>query len=278
MENRTKKRPEKPFSVFLFALTIILTLTVYDVLLEKIAPNVRDVALQAPLWKLGIVFFVAHFFFGIAEFFFHRYMLHSPFPGLGRLYRQHNLHHGLTNITLIGVRDNRGKVFSHYPILEEKQHEASYFPWYALGVFLVAFLPAIIFFQWLFPSWPIVFGTPLALAFSLSLYEIVHAIEHWSFATFWKPRVFHPTFGKFWTWFYCFHLRHHANVMTNENISGFLATPVADVLFGTYAPWSRVFLHGEHVPESEFRANPPKPCWLIRFLDSKLLSPQTSPS
>src|SRR5687768_9699119 len=69
------------------------------------------------------------------EYVFHRYVLHRPaIPGLGRLYRQHTLHHALTRISRKPSRDGRGLLFveNKFPITEPEQGEGSFFPWYSL--------------------------------------------------------------------------------------------------------------------------------------------------
>jgi len=271
MNTPIPRRHDKPFSVTLFVITIVSTLIVCAFLMKFFVPSVWQTSLDAPLWRLAVVFLVAHLGTAFAEHYFHRYFLHSPFPFLRRLYRQHTLHHGLTNMKLISVTDAEGKVFNRYPILSTEQHEASYFPWYSLAVFITVAMPVIIPLQLVLPEWPVTVGSVLAIAWAISLYEIIHMAEHLSFETFWKPKVMHPTFGKWWTSFYCFHLRHHAEVKLNENISGFFGIPIADLTLGTYAPWPRVYLHGERVPRSEFEAHAPRPRLIVRITDAMLL-------
>src|SRR3989344_7200037 len=264
---KSKTRLDAPFSFFRFMVTIVTTLAVFALLVRLIAPEIFFRSIEMPLWKWIIVFLFGHFGCAFAEFFFHRYFLHRPFPLLGRLYRQHTLHHGLTNVHFIRKEDEMGRVFNRYPIIEDKQHEASYFPWHSLASFIGVFLPIIAFAQWLFPSFPILLCAPATIAWSMFLYEIVHMIEHLSFKKFWLPKLLHPKRGKLWESLYCFHLRHHANVELNENISGFFAIPIADFLFKTYAPWPRAFGDGEIVAKEEFHRNEPCPVSIIRILD-----------
>lgn len=286
MKNRIEKKAEKPFSVFLFAVTIALTLVFFAIVLRNVFPAVWRANLGAPLWEWVTVFLVTHLGLCFGEFFFHRYMLHSPFWFLKRLCVQHTLHHDLTKVKLIAVLDGEGKVFNRYPIIEKSQYEASYFPWYSLAVFggLASFLSVPI--QILLPGWPIVAGVILAVAWSVSLYEIIHMIEHFPFPEFWEPKLLSPRWGELVNSFYCFHLRHHLDLdkvrklgkYLNLNISGFFGLPIADWLFGTYAPCPKAYKHGEIVSEAEFDANYPTPCWLIRFLDRYFLSEVTQPS
>mgnify|MGYP001544919558 FL=1 len=97
------------------------------------------------------------------------------------------------------------------------------------------------------------------------LYEIFHAIEHWSFEK-WAPLIEHKTFGGFWRKVYSFHLRHHAVIDCNEAISGFFTLPVADWVFGTCVIPGVLYKHGQTVAEEkEFLS--PHPVAPIRWLD-----------
>jgi hemolysin III len=64
-----------------------------------------------------------HMVMGFVEFFFHRYVLHMQVLSFcGHFYKQHNLHHGLTDVTRDSIY-----VSNEYPIEEDHQHEASFF-------------------------------------------------------------------------------------------------------------------------------------------------------
>lgn len=269
MNQSIQKNSDRPFSVPIFLFTVVATIVAFTLFFKAFWPSMFESSMRMSIWKWVVTFLIAHLCCGFAEFFFHRYMLHAPFPLFSKLYKKHTHHHSLTNVRLISIQDGEGRVFNRYPILEEKQHEASYFPWYSLSGFITFFLPFLIPLQFVLPSYPILGASVLALAWSITLYEIVHMIEHFSFENFWKPKVTGRHFGRIWTFFYCFHLRHHAENKFNENISGFFTIPIADFVFGTYAPWSKAYEHGETVPETEFGGRVPKPCFLIRFLDEK---------
>src|SRR2546423_534606 len=103
-----------------------------------------------------------------------------------------------------------------------------------------------------------------ALAVSLTLYEVLHAINHWPFEK-WEPLIRHRFWGRFWMPAYAFHLRHHAVIDCNESISGFFGLPVADWTFGTCVIPQTVYADGEEWKPDEFRS--PRPRWLIRQLD-----------
>jgi hemolysin III len=152
-----------------------------------------------------------------------------------------------------------------YPILEEKQYDASFFPWYSLFGFALVATPILIVFQWLLPKAPIFLGGYLAVALSLALYEILHAIEHLPLEK-WQPLLDHPRFGNFWKKVYAFHLRHHADKKSNESISGFFGLPIPDFVFRTWVNPMTLYEHGKPNSEQEFSS--PRPVFLIRWLDT----------
>jgi hemolysin III len=99
----------------------------------------------------------------------------------------------------------------------------------------------------------------------VSLYEVLHAINHWSFEK-WAPLIEHPTWGRFWRPVYSFHLRHHAVIDCNESVSGFFGLPVADWVFGTCLIPQTIYADGEEWKPENFVA--PRPRGLIRWLDA----------
>lgn len=255
------------FSLPLFALTVLATLGGLLALLRFLAPEIWVAQFAAPL-SHGVAAFVAvSLFNAFLEYFFHRYVLHLPaIPFLRRLYRQHTLHHALTRIGRRQSRDGRGVMFieNKFPIVEPEQGEASFFPWYSLAVFALVLTPMLALLQWLLPAFPWFFGGYAALAVSLALYEVLHAINHWPFEK-WEPLIQHRFWGRFWRPAYGFHLRHHAVIDCNESISGFFGLPVADWAFGTCVIPDTIYLEGEAVTPEKFRS--PQPVALIRVLD-----------
>lgn len=254
------------FSLCLFTATIAGTLLVFYLLGaifgSKLVPEVWEAQWKAKWWITLSVFILAHLVNAFAEFFFHRYVLHAPvIPFLSHFYRQHTLHHGLTHVVL---KKPAGVVSNKYPILEERQHEASFFPWYSLAAFTLVASPLFALVQWLLPNTPIVLGGVLAIAWSLFLYEVLHAIEHWPIET-WIPLLEHPRRGRFWKIVYAFHLRHHADIRSNEAISGFFGFPVADWAFQTWVNPNTLYQDGTQVPPEEFKS--PNPRWIIGLLD-----------
>ena len=269
MDNTTppKDLEHPPFSLPMFIATVAGSLVVVLAVLRFAFPGTWDSQFLAPLWK-GVVAFLAMSLVNcFVEYIFHRYVLHKPaVPLLRRFYRQHTLHHALTRIARKQTRDGKGLMFieNKYPILEDDQHEASFFPWYTLFVFAGVLSPLLAVLQWALPSFPWFFAGFAALASSLSIYEIVHAIEHWSLDV-WEPLIESKRWGFFWRPAYSFHLRHHAVIDCNESISGFFCLPVADWVFGTCLMPRSIYSDGDQWTPEEFVS--PRPIWPIRMLD-----------
>jgi hemolysin III len=265
---------EPKFSVALFVVTVLITLAGLFGGLAFLAPGVWQSQLAASWGSLVAVFLAVHLFAALVEFVFHRYVLHAPLvPFLSYFYKQHTLHHALTRIDYQKSRDGReniprlveGVAINRYPIMDEPQYEASYFPWYTLAVFalLGSFLFAPI--QWLLPEAPVFLGGYLAIAWSLVLYELIHAMEHWPQAI-WDRLIQQKRWGRFWRKAYAFHLRHHADIRCNEAISGFFALPLIDLAFGTYVDPETLYTHGRPVSPQEFVSPRPRLA-LVRWLD-----------
>ena len=261
------KRSTSEFSLPLFTLIILATLAGLFAALRFVVPGVWTEQFLAPVWKGVVAFFIVSLVNCYVEYFFHRYVLHMPaVPLLRRLYRQHTLHHALTHIARKQTRDGRGILFieNKFPIVEPEQGEASFFPWYSLAVFAVVLTPLLASLQWLLPSFPWFFSGFAALAMSLSLYEVFHAINHWPFEQ-WEPLIENPHWGRFWRPAYAFHLRHHAVIDCNESISGYFGLPLADWAFGTCVIPQTIYADGEEWAPEKFRS--PQPHRLIQWLD-----------
>ncbi len=255
------------FSLPLFTLTVLATLAGLFAALRLFAPEVWTAQLLAPAGKGAVAFVAISVVNAFIEYFFHRYVLHTPaIPFLRRLYKQHTLHHALTRIARKPSRDGRGILFieNKFPITEPEQGEASFFPWYSLGVFALLLSPMLAFLQWALPSFPWFLAGFGALAVSLTLYEVLHAINHWPFEK-WEPLIQHPFWGRFWQPAYAFHLRHHAVTDCNESISGLFGLPIADWALGTCVIPQTVYADGEEWTPDKFRS--PEPCGFIRWLD-----------
>jgi hemolysin III len=263
-----KEDVTEQFSLPLFAFTVVGTLAGLLALLWLLAPDTWAAQFTAPWGKGIVVFLLISLVNCFMEYFFHRYVLHLPaIPFLRRLYRQHTLHHALTRIARKPGRDGRGILFieNKFPIVEPEQNEASFFPWYALALFAAALAPLLALLQWLAPSFPWFLGGFAAVALSLALYEILHAINHWPFEK-WEPLIQHPRWGRLWRPAYAFHLRHHAVIECNESISGFFGLPVADWTFRTCIMPRTIYAKGEEWTPAKFEN--PRPRWPVRQLDA----------
>lgn len=257
----------------LFCFTMLASLAVLIGLVKVIAP---ESVWLAQLNATPVAFIAAFLLVKLAncftEYIFHRYVLHKPtVPILSRFYKQHTLHHNLTRITRRRTASGREVPFVEtveniYPITTHEQGEASFFPWYTTAIFAGLATPLLAIAQWLVPSFPWFFAGYGALAASLTLYEVFHAIEHWSFEK-WSPLIEHPRFGWFWRKVYSFHLRHHAVIDCNEAISGFFTLPVFDWVLGTYILPKTLYTDGSEWQASEFVS--PRPCALVRWCDEK---------
>lgn len=265
---------EERFSVALFLFTVVVTFAGLCALLAGLFPAVWAAQLAASAGAFSLIFIGAHVLAGCAEYFFHRYVLHAPLVGaLSYFYKQHTLHHALTRIvhrpsSVTGERlPTLVEVENRYPIVEDHQHEASFFPWYTLLVFSLGFTPVLVLGHVFFPAAPWFLAGWSALAFSLALYELVHAIEHWPEGR-WHRLIARPHTGRFWRKAYSFHLRHHADIRCNEGISGVFGVPVFDFLFGTYVNPATLYLHGSETEPAQFA--PPRPRFaFIRWLDTQ---------
>ncbi len=272
----TRRKVEKPFSLKLFVMTVFGFLFVYyfvaNSILKTYFPAVWLGQVSAS-WGVNLCTFLGMCVVnGLFEFKFHRYVLHARLiPFLGRFYKQHTRHHALTHvivrkITVGGAEGGMFVVENRFPIVDDEQHEASFFPWYSFPAF--ALLASILFtlVVWRFPWIPLFNQGSLAIACSLFLYEVLHAIQHWA-PERWIPLLYHPTFGRAWRVVYSYHLGHHANIRCNESISGVLGFPLWDVIFGTLRLTPSLFKNGERATEAEIRYRiPPRPRF-IGWLD-----------
>lgn len=259
---------QEEFSLPLFLFTIAASLAGLAGLVWLLAPDaVWAAQVGAAWWKYLLLFPLFKLGTCFLEFFFHRYVLHKPvLPFLSYFYRQHTHHHNLTRIGSRRTPSGRELlcVENKYPIVEDEQKEASFFPWYTTGIFAAIFTPALMLLQWLAPSWPWFLCGYGALAAAITLYEIFHAIEHWPFEK-WVPFVESRRFGWLGRRVYGFHLRHHAAIHSNEAISGFFTLPIADWCFGTAVFPRSLYKDGEAWCAEHFTT--PRPVFLIRWLD-----------
>ena len=267
--NSSSEGGHEEFSLPLFAVTVLGTLAVLAGALWLAAPTVWAAQWSAPLWKGVVAFVLVSLANCFLEYFFHRYLLHtSALPLLRRLYRQHTRHHALTHVVRRPARDGRAIlcVENKFPIVEPEQGEASFFPWYSLAAFALLVTPFLVVLHLLWPGFPWFVAGFAALAVSLSLYEVLHAINHWAIEK-WSPLLTHRVWGGFWRPVYGFHLRHHAVTDCNESVSGFFGLPLADWVFRTCIIPRTVYAHGEPSDPSMFCH--PRPVALIAWLDAR---------
>jgi len=217
-------------------------------------------------WAFALVFLGMHLFLSFFEWFFHRYVLHGVTVWwLQRFARGHRHHHSLTPIRLRQVAQGSNRfVLNEYPITRREQYPDSDFPVYALLAFWVLFTPLLASLQVLLPRLPILTGGYAAIAWSMTLYEILHAIDHWPYE-WWQRAMGHPRFGAYWQRLYGFHLMHHANIGCNEAICGFCGFPMADWCFGTYNQPRELLLEGPMETARDFAV--PAPRRFVRRLD-----------
>lgn len=268
-KRNARGRPERPFSPSLFISTVAVSLSGFLVTLALISPKTWRVQLSAGLLAIVGTFCAMHFVNAFAEYFFHRYVLHATLiPFLSYFYKQHTLHHALTRVVRrkdasAGMRE-AFLVENNYPIVEEVQHKASFFPWYTFSAFGILWTPLLMLTQRLLPAAPIFLAGFASIAWSLFLYETLHAIEHLPLEK-WLPLLEHPRWTVMWRMCYAFHLRHHADIHSNEAVSGFFGIPIADIVFGTLVKPIGLYEDGEVVEAAEFKS--PTPRRFIRWLD-----------
>lgn len=267
--NAQRAPVEEEFSLPLFIATVAVSLAGIGGLFWLLAPSeVWHAQWTAPWWAFLAAFLAIKVVNAFAEFFFHRYVLHKPvIPLLSRFYKQHTLHHSLTRITRRRTATGRELPYVEniFPMTKREQHEASFFPWYTLFAFAAALTPVLVVLHWAAPFFPWFSAGYAALAASLVLYEVFHAIEHWAFEK-WAPLIEHRHFGWMWRHIYSFHLRHHAVIDCNEAISGFFTFPLPDLVFGTWINPKTLYVDGGGWEPQDFRS--PRPYAFIRWCDA----------
>lgn len=267
--NAQRAPVEEEFSLPLFIATVAVSLAGIGGLFWLLAPSeVWHAQWTTPWWAFLAAFLAIKVVNAFAEFFFHRYVLHKPvIPLLSRFYKQHTLHHSLTRITRRRTATGRELPYVEniFPMTKPEQHEASFFPWYTLFAFAAALTPVLVVLHWAAPFFPWFSAGYAALAASLVLYEVFHAIEHWAFEK-WAPLIEHRHFGWMWRHIYSFHLRHHAVIDCNEAISGFFTFPLPDLVFGTWINPKTLYVDGGGWEPQDFRS--PRPYAFIRWCDA----------
>ncbi len=265
------------FSIRKFLLLVVMQLFLLLALFRFALPTIWARQIAAGPGPIIICFLSIHLFICFFEWWFHRYVLHATIhPRLIRFSRGHRDHHARTPIKLsdkeTGLVGPGRFVLNRYPILSEEQYENAAFPPYALVVFWAIFTPLFVLFQLAVPQAPIMIGGYAAVAWSMTGYEVFHAVEHYPYE-WWKRAVeaepnasrWKKFQARWWTKLYSFHHFHHANVLANEAISGFFGFPVADWALRTCHLPKDLLLNGRIATAKEFKVKPPWP--LVVWLD-----------
>lgn len=249
----------RPFSIRVFALSVALQLTAVLLLFRFVAPDTWARNVAAGLGPFAMVFLEMQMFTCFFEWGFHRYILHGRIhQWLSRFSRGHRHHHALTPIRIIVAPDGLRIVLNEYPITSPHQYEDATFPPYALAAFWVLFSPILIGLQVLAPDTPVILGGLVSIAWSMFAYEAFHSVEHFPYE-WWERATTSPRWGWLWRRVYGFHHFHHANIATNEAISGFLGLPVADWVFRTYNQPPGLLLQGRLATAKMFAIRKPWP-------------------
>ena len=254
------------FSILRFTLLALLQLVLLFAGYHALFPKLWAGQLAGGVAPFVSAFLAMHLFLCFFEWFFHRYVLHGVTSRwLKRLAHEHRHHHSLTSIRLRPVEKGSDRfILNEYPITHEAQYPSSAFPAYALVAFWALFTPLLVGLQAFMPRLPVVLAGYAAIAWSMMLYEILHAIDHWPYE-WWQRATEHPRFGALWRKLYGFHLMHHANIGCNEGIGGFFGFPIADWCFGTYHQPKQLLLEGRKATAKDFAVSPPRR--FVRWLD-----------
>ena len=254
------------FSILRFTLLALLQLVLLFAGYHALFPKLWAGQLAGGVAPFVSAFLAMHLFLCFFEWSFHRYVLHGVTSRwLKRLAHEHRHHHSLTSIRLRPVEKGSDRfILNEYPITHEAQYPSSAFPAYALVAFWALFTPFLVGLQAFMPRLPVVLAGYAAIAWSMMLYEILHAIDHWPYE-WWQRATEHPRFGVLWRKLYGFHLMHHANIGCNEGIGGFFGFPIADWCFGTYHQPKQLLLEGRKATAKDFAVSPPRR--FVRWLD-----------
>jgi hemolysin III len=254
------------FSIRKFVLLVVLQVALLLAGIRFLLPRLWEGQLSAGPLEFISVFLGIHLVLCFFEWFFHRYVLHTITTRWLKLFAtEHRHHHSLTPVRLRPVAEGSDRyVLNEFPITHEEQYPSSAFPFYALAAFWGVFTPLLVVLQLLLPGLPVILAGYAAVTWSMVLYEILHAIEHWPYE-WWIHATEHPRFGGFWRMLYGFHLMHHANIGCNEAIGGFFGLPVADWCFGTYHQPKQLLLEGRKATAKDFAVRPPRS--FVRWLD-----------
>ncbi|MEK7519322.1 MAG: hypothetical protein AAB565_00830 [Patescibacteria group bacterium] len=264
---------EVSFSFWYFIFFVLLQTTVLMSLVYALCYLARPDLFWVQLgssWYLYLLYFAAiHLGLSLFEFLFHRYVLHRVFWSRLAIFKsKHTDHHSVTHVRLLqNTVDQLGRIRirNKYPITKPDQIESSAFPAYALIAFSGLFSFLIVPLQLVLPDLPILTVGYLAVVFSFSLYEVIHAMEHLDYNRHWKGWVERSSFVRK---IYGFHLMHHWFDKVNQAIAGFFGFPIWDWIFGTYFVPKALPLPG--IETVEVILLPPSPIRLIIWIDQRV--------
>lgn len=255
-------------SLLLFSVFIALQLAAVLAFVRYFFRSTWDQHLSSGIWAIVLTCLVCNLAVCLAEYFFHRYLLHiETVRFLRTLCASHLAHHKLTSICF---DDAENKVRSAYPIDDAEHDDQATFPPWALIPAFASFTPFFAPIAFSFPRLPILIGGYSALAIALFLYETIHVVHHQPYDAWWKPKL-NGRAGKVWRTVYGFHQAHHANYKCNLNVAGFFGIPLADLVFGTYKQPDELFLDGTPATKESARRLTPRPRWPISWLDGVVL-------
>lgn len=264
-----ESRSKNPAATLHFAIFIALQLLAVWAFVWYFFRPTWDQHVAAGMGAIVVTFLVCSAVTCIGEYLFHRYLLHiETVRFLSTLCTSHRAHHKLTSILFDEAHHT---VRSTYAITSVKQDDQATFPPWALVPFFAFFTPFFAPIAFSFPQVPILISGYAAIAVAHFLYETIHVAHHQPHETWWKPRIESRLFGGVWRRLYGFHQAHHANYRCNQNITGFLGLPLADLLFGTYRQPDTLLIEGAAATKEAARRLTPEPRWPISALDRAVL-------
>lgn len=260
-----ESRTTNPAAPLCFAVFIGLQLALVLAFVRYFFRETWDLHMSSGAWAIVFTCIGCSVVFCFGEYLFHRYILHiETVRFLRTLCSSHLLHHKLT---FIRFDHENQKVRSEYPITSVEQDDQSTFPPWALIPFFAFFTPFFASLAFSFPYMPILISGYISIAIAHFLYEMIHALNHVPYESWWKQRVEGRYFGWAWRNIYGFHLAHHANYKCNMNVAGFFGIPLADLVLGTYKQPDPLLIDGASATNEAARNLVPQPRWPIAWLD-----------
>jgi len=204
------------------------------------------------------------------EYLYHRYLLHNAvLPWMSVMNKLHQQHHGLTDVKADIHKSSPAlfvEVDNQFAIESEPQQEAMKFPDYGLGIFYGIFLVVLALpIKLILPHVPAVLATIIAVTLYYIYYELWHAVLHFPYTRFWKPRLEKKWYSPLVRWSYGFHLMHHFRPTANLAVVGFWGVAVWDYFLKTHRRPKRLPLPNSKICYGDGVL--PRPAWPLRILD-----------